>query len=137
MVRSEQGFGSIDIYYVLIVSVVYLLLEICVKPNWLYILLALAPGPRYGTAIQDDARRLSDGTVRLWPATLYGSLEELARLAWIEELAESDRPDGGSGRERFYRITAAGRELLEAECARLEAIARTARSRLSAQVSGA
>ena len=78
------------------------------KPNWFYILLALAPGPRYGTAIQDDARRLSDGAVRLWPATLYGSLEELVRLAWIEELAESERPDGGSGRERFYRITAAG-----------------------------
>ena len=34
------------------------------KPNWFYILLALAPGPRYGTAIQDDVRSLSDGGVR-------------------------------------------------------------------------
>jgi DNA-binding PadR family transcriptional regulator len=107
------------------------------KPNWFYILLALAPGPRYGTAIQDDARRLSDGAVRLWPATLYGSLEELLRLAWIQELAESDRPDGGSGRERFYRITTAGRAALETECGRLESMARTARARLSAQVVGA
>jgi DNA-binding PadR family transcriptional regulator len=108
-----------------------------VKSNWFYILLALAPGPGYGTAIHDDARRLSDGAVRLWPATLYGSLEELLRLAWIEELAESDRPDGGSGRERFYRITTAGRESLEAECARLERMARTARARLSAKVARA
>ena len=107
------------------------------KPNWFYILLALAPGPRYGTAIQDDARLLSEGAVRLWPATLYGSLEELVRLAWIEELAESDRPDGGSGRERFYRITAVGRTSLEAECARLESMAHMARARLSAQVSPA
>lgn len=107
------------------------------KPNWFYILLALAPGPRYGTAIQDDARRLSDDAVRLWPATLYGSLEELARLGWIAEIAESDRPDGGSGRERFYRITATGTAALEAECARLEAMARTARARLSPQVSRA
>jgi PadR family transcriptional regulator, regulatory protein PadR len=107
------------------------------KPSWFYILLALAPGPRYGTAIHDDARRLSEGAVRLWPATLYGSLEELARLAWIEELPDSDRPDGGSGRERFYRITAQGRASLEAECARLESMARTARARLGAQVSRA
>ncbi|MBC7844006.1 MAG: helix-turn-helix transcriptional regulator [Gemmatimonadaceae bacterium] len=107
------------------------------KPNWFYILLALAPGPRYGTTIQDDARRLSDGAVRLWPATLYGSLEELVRLAWIEELAESDRPEGGSGRERFYRITAAGRVSLDTECGRLEAMARTARARLSTQVASA
>jgi DNA-binding PadR family transcriptional regulator len=107
------------------------------KPNWFYILLALAPGPRYGSAIQDDARRLSDGAVRLWPATLYGSLEELVRLSWIEELAEADRPEGGSGRERFYRITAVGRASLEAECARLESMARTARARLSAQVASA
>ena len=104
------------------------------KPNWFYILLAVAPGPRYGTSIQDDARRLSDGAVRLWPATLYGSLEELVRLAWIEEVAELDRPEGGSGRERFYRITTTGRESLEAECARLESMASTARARLSAQV---
>lgn len=104
------------------------------KPNWFYILLAVAPGPRYGTAIQDDARRLSDGAVRLWPATLYGSLEELVRLGWLEEVGEGDRPEGGSGRERFYRISAAGRASLEAECARLESVARTARARLSAPV---
>ena len=107
------------------------------KPNWFYILLALAPGPRYGTAIQDDARRLSDGAVRLWPATLYGSLEELVRLAWIEELAEAERPDGGSGRERFYRITPVGRASLETDCARMEAMARTGRARLSVEASRA
>ena len=107
------------------------------KPNWFYILLAVAPGPRYGTAIQDDARRLSDGAVRLWPATLYGSLEELVRLGWIEEIDESDRPEGGSGRERFYRITGAGRQSLEAECARLESLARAARARLASPVARA
>jgi DNA-binding PadR family transcriptional regulator len=103
------------------------------KPSWFYILLAVAPGPRYGTAIQDDARTLSDGAVRLWPATLYGSLEELVRLGWIEEVDDVERPDGGSGRERFYRITSVGRQTLEQECARLESMARTARGRLTAQ----
>jgi DNA-binding PadR family transcriptional regulator len=101
------------------------------KPNWFYILLAVATGPKHGSAIQDDARTLSDGAVRLWPATLYGSLEELLRLGWIEELHEDERPTGNSGRERFYRMTSGGRQTLEAECSRLEAVARSARARLS------
>lgn len=103
------------------------------KPNWFYILLSVAPGPRYGTAIQDDARALSEGAVRLWPATLYGSLEELVGLSWLEEIDETDRPTGGSGRERFYRISTSGRAALEAECARLESLARVARVRLAGQ----
>jgi DNA-binding PadR family transcriptional regulator len=39
-----------------------------------------------GTAIQDDVRELSGGGVRLWPATLYGSLEELVEQGWLEEV---------------------------------------------------
>ncbi len=101
------------------------------KSNWFYILLSVAPGPRYGTAIQDDVRALSDGAARLWPATLYGSLEELVRLGWIEEIAEDERPEGGSGRERFYRLTTQGRVALEQESARLESLARVARARLA------
>ncbi|MBU6366548.1 MAG: helix-turn-helix transcriptional regulator [Gemmatimonadetes bacterium] len=101
------------------------------KANWFCILLALAAGPRHGSAIQEDARTLSDGAVRLWPATLYGSLEELLGFGWIEEVPEHERPTGGTGRERFYRLTLLGRGTLEAECARLESLARTARARLA------
>lgn len=101
------------------------------RRNWFYILLSLAASPRHGSAIQDDARALSDGAVRLWPATLYGSLEELVRIGWIEEVSEAERPTGGSGRERFYRLTGAGRRSLEAECERLESLARAVRARLS------
>jgi DNA-binding PadR family transcriptional regulator len=101
------------------------------KPNWFYILLAVAPCPRHGSAIQDEARALSDGAVRLWPATLSGSLEVLVRGGWIEEVPDAERPAGGSGRERYYRLTGAGRQALVAECGRLEALARTARGRLA------
>jgi len=102
------------------------------KSNWFYILLSVASAPRYGTAIQDDVRALSGGAARLWPATLYGSLEELVLRAWIEEVDESERPEGGSGRERFYRITTQGRAALETESARLESLTRVARARLAA-----
>ena len=101
------------------------------KTHLFYILMSVAAEPRYGTAIQDDVRSLSNGSVRLWPATLYGSLEELVRVGWIQEVGEDDRPEGGSGRERFYRISASGRTTLETESARLDAMVRHARSRLT------
>src|SRR3954451_12226529 len=100
------------------------------KPHWFFILLSVSAAPRYGTAIQDDVRELSDGDVRLWPATLYGSLEELVGQGWLEEVAEDDRPQGISGRERYYRITRAGRLALKREDARLESLAAVARTRL-------
>jgi DNA-binding PadR family transcriptional regulator len=101
------------------------------KPNWFFILLSLSSSPRYGTAIQDDVRALSEGAVRLWPATLYGSLEELVRRQWLEEVEGDERPEAIAGRERYYRITRSGRTALQEEVRRLEALARVARSRLS------
>jgi DNA-binding PadR family transcriptional regulator len=103
-----------------------------VKPHWFYILLSVSSAPRYGSAIQDDVRALSDGRVRLWPATLYGSLEELASLGWLEEVEGDERPVGIAGRERFYRLTPMGREALEAEVGRMETLADVARERLGA-----
>lgn len=103
------------------------------KPHWFFILLSVSGAPRYGTAIQDDVRALSDGSVRLWPATLYGSLEELLERGWLEEIGDDERPMGISGRERYYRITGTGRLALEREAARLDALARVARSRLAVE----
>lgn len=103
------------------------------KPHWFFILLSVSTAPRYGTAIQDDVRDLSAGGVRLWPATLYGSLEELVEAGWLEEVADDERPEGISGRERFYRITRAGRTALAREAARLESLAHVARTRLAGE----
>ncbi len=100
------------------------------KPHWFYILLSVSSAPRYGSAIQDDVRSLSQGAVRLWPATLYGSLEELAACGWLVEMEADERPEGIAGRERFYRLTAAGREALKAEVERMEGLAGVARARL-------
>ncbi len=101
------------------------------KPHHFFILLSVSAAPRYGSAIQDDVRALSDGSVRLWPATLYGSLEELVEQQWLEEVAEDDRPEGISGRERFYRLSPSGRAALEREAERLQSLARVARTRLA------
>lgn len=107
------------------------------KRHWFFVLLSVSSSPRYGTAIQEDVRELSDGRVRLWPATLYGSLEELANLGWLEEVDEDERPAGIAGRERFYRLTAAGRRALEGEVERMQFLASEARARLDEGRAGA
>ena len=101
------------------------------KRHWFYILVSLAGGDRHGSEIARDVLDLTGGGLRLWPATLYGSLEELREAGWIEELDDpSERPEGESERKRIYRVTAVGRRELEAEARRLEAEAAMARGRL-------
>ena len=107
------------------------------KRSWFFVLLSVSSSPRYGTAIQEDVRELSDGRVRLWPATLYGSLEELTALGWLEEINEDERPTGIIGRERFYRLSESGRNALEAEVARMRSLTNVARVRLEQGRAGA
>src|SRR5690349_8675778 len=101
--------------------------DAALKPHWFYILLALADGDRHGLAIARDVQSLSDGAVRLWPATLYGSLDDLRARRLIEELPE--HPEEESERKRYYRLTRAGRVALTDEGERLARLARLARAR--------
>jgi DNA-binding PadR family transcriptional regulator len=97
------------------------------KPHWFYILLTLSQGDRHGLAIARDVESLSGGRVRLWPATLYGSLDALRSRRWIEELDEV--PETESERKRYYRLTRVGRQILTEEAAHLDRVARLARGR--------
>ncbi len=102
------------------------------KRNWFFILVSLAAGDRHGLAIMRDVLELTGGEVRLWPAALYGSLDDLSERGWIEELADAGRrPKGESERKRYYRITAAGRAALAEETDRLAGLVRAARGRMS------
>ena len=101
------------------------------KPHWFYILLSISEAPRYGSAIQEDVRTLSGGQVRLWPATLYGSLEELTDARWIEEMEDAERPGSRTGRERFYRLTRKGNDALRTEVERMEELTSLARTRMA------
>jgi DNA-binding PadR family transcriptional regulator len=101
------------------------------KPSWYYILLSLAAADRHGLGVAREVLALSDGQVRLWPASLYGALEDLCDRGWIEELTDPRRrPPDDSERKRFYRITRAGRAAAATETERLAALVRIARSRV-------
>jgi DNA-binding PadR family transcriptional regulator len=102
-----------------------------VKPHAFHILLSLAEADRHGSAIARDVERLTGGEVRLWPATLYGTLEELVDQGWIDALTDTGRhPAGQSERRRYFRLTPAGRRALEAETRRLASVVATAERRL-------
>lgn len=94
------------------------------------ILLALADSDLHGLAVARAVQELSDGETRLWPASLYGTLDELADGGLIHELDDPHRPADESDKKRFYRLTRAGHRALAAETDRLAALVKVARSRL-------
>jgi DNA-binding PadR family transcriptional regulator len=107
--------------------------HLLLKPQWFHILLALSEETRHGSGIVRSVLHDTQDKVHLWPATLYGALDDLAELGWIEEVSDPDeRPRGESERKRFYRITLPGARVLAAEAERLKALAATALSRLGA-----
>lgn len=99
------------------------------KPRWFHILLALSDKELHGSDIVREVLEQSDGELRLWPAMLYGSLEQMSEQGLIEELAESARPHGVSAKRRYFRITDAGRNLVASEAERMDRMVRLARTK--------
>ena len=98
-------------------------------PKSFHILVVLAGGPLHGYAIRQDVEERTEGEIRLWPATLYGTLSALEERGLIAETESPGGPDDDP-RRKYYALTAEGRSALSAEAARLEGLARLARSRL-------
>jgi DNA-binding PadR family transcriptional regulator len=97
------------------------------KIQWFHILLSLAGGEQHGYAIMQEVLNRTTGKVRLWPATLYGSIKRLIEAELIEESDERPAPELDDARRRYYRLTALGRRVLDAECERLQELVRTIR----------
>ena len=97
------------------------------KPQWFHVLLSLATGEQHGYAIMHEVLNRTSGKVRLWPATLYGSIKRLIQADLIEESAQRPAPEFDDARRRYYRLTPLGRAVLEAECDRLQELVRIIR----------
>lgn len=97
------------------------------RPQWFHILLSLASGEQHGYGIMQDVLDRTTGKVRLWPATLYGSIKRLIEAELIEESDERPAPELDDARRRYYRLTDLGRRVLDAECERLQELVRTIR----------
>ena len=94
------------------------------KPHWFYVLLALAGREQHGYGIMLDVLERTGGKVRLWPATLYGSIKRLIECELIEESDQRPAPERDDERRRYYRLTRLGRRVLAAESERLEELVR-------------
>ena len=97
------------------------------KTQWFHIMLCLAGGEQHGYGIMQEVLERSAGRVRLWPATLYGSLKRLIEAELIEESDERPAPELDDARRRYYRLTALGRQVLNAECDRLQELVQAIR----------
>jgi DNA-binding PadR family transcriptional regulator len=104
------------------------------KPQWFHILLSLASGEQHGYAIMQDVLNRTTGKVRLWPATLYGSIKRLIEADLIEASDERPAPELDDARRRYYRLTALGKRVLDAECDRLQELVRAIRSKQASSV---
>src|SRR5215208_4824882 len=95
----------------------------------LHTLLALADGEKHGYAIIKEIARRTDGGVRLSAGTLYTLVKRSLADGLIVESDERPDPSLDDERRRYYRLTPLGRNVVEADVARLEAIVEMARAK--------
>src|SRR5215510_10208117 len=89
------------------------------KSNWFHILISLVEGEKHGYSIMQDVLERTGGKVRLWPATLYGSLKRLIENGLIVESGERPAPEFDDARRRYYKLTPLGQRVLSLESRRL------------------
>jgi DNA-binding PadR family transcriptional regulator len=101
------------------------------KTQWFHIMLSLAAGEQHGYGIMQEVLQRTNGKVRLWPATLYGSIKRLIEAGLIEESYDRPAPELDDARRRYYRLTTLGKKVLDAECERLQELVNAIRIKQS------
>ncbi len=89
------------------------------KPATFLVLVVLAAQELHGYGIKKEVGKRSAGRIDMEPGMLY---RLMARLVVQGLIAEADRrkvDEEGDERRRYYRITDLGREVVEAEAARM------------------
>lgn len=92
--------------------------------NQFHILLSLVGAEQHGYGIMQEVLERTGGKVRIWPATLYGTLQRLIAEGLIEESDERPVAELDDARRRYYRLTRLGRKALDLECERLQEMVR-------------
>jgi DNA-binding PadR family transcriptional regulator len=75
-----------------------------------------------------EVARQSNGQYKLGPGTLYDNLQKLMNQGLVEDAPRQSEDD--DPRRRYYRLTAFGRRVLEADVERLKNVVREAAVRL-------
>ena len=95
------------------------------KKHWFHILLALAQGPSHGAEIRRRVLKNTNQELELYPATLYGSLDDLLERGLICEVEKGDSPPrGATAPSRYLGLTHRGRDALTAEATEYRRVAK-------------
>jgi DNA-binding PadR family transcriptional regulator len=92
-------------------------------------LLALSDGERHGYAVMQSVAESTDRRIKMGPGTLYGTIKRLLEAKLIEESDERPDPELDDERRRYYRLTALGRRVAQAEALRYSNLVRIARAK--------
>jgi DNA-binding PadR family transcriptional regulator len=98
-------------------------------PAVFHILLALADGERHGYGIMQDIAQRTNGTMRMGPGTLYGSIKRMLADGLIEAVGERPDPALDDERRRYYRLTDFGQRVAQFEALRLQQLVRLAHAK--------
>lgn len=102
--------------------------DLPLHPRTLAVLLALSEGALHGYALLKRLGEREEVGPRPGPTTLYRTLHELEDCGWIGPTDERPDPALDDERRTYYRLTDAGRSVLDAEVDRLERVVAWARA---------
>ena len=106
------------------------------KSNWFHIMVSLVDAEQHGYGIMQDVLERSGGKIRLWPATLYGSLKRLIDAGLISESGQRPAPELDDARRRYYKLTSLGQRVLDLESERLKDLVRALQTRRKQEARG-
>ncbi len=98
-------------------------------PAVLHILLALSTKERHGYGIMKQVESDSQGTVKMGPGTLYGSIRRMIEAGLIRESDKEIDPEMDDERRVYYKIPGPGQKALAAELQRYRAVVAVAKQK--------
>ena len=104
------------------------------KPETFHILLVLERGPLHGYGIIKDVEEETEGQIQLEPSPLYRRLKRLLDGGILNQTAPTSPTT--DERRLYYALTDFGRRVLEAEAARITALARNRTVKALANAAG-
>jgi DNA-binding PadR family transcriptional regulator len=101
------------------------------RPRDFFVLVVLNAGDLHGYGIMKEVERESRGSVRLEVGSLYRTLDRLLEAGLIEEAEGGGAAvsSAGAERRRTYSLTTFGRQVAQAEAARLAGVVQLARAK--------
>ena len=93
------------------------------------ILFALGDQELHGYGIMKEVEERTGGEVSLLPSSLYATIKRMLLEGLIEESDHRPDPALDDSRRRYFRLTALGQTVAQAEARRLEGLVESARAR--------